>query len=100
VLNIIKLTSKLVVRTVNFSINYNGNKGFRLLSLYERLNKGETVDKAQDIYRYFREEYAVYGQIFKPTGPLKEKEFITLKDRYEFFWRPIYDNGKYYVIEV
>lgn len=47
VLNIIKLTGKLVVRTVNFSINYNGNKGFRLLSKYERLNKGETVDKAQ-----------------------------------------------------
>ncbi len=47
ILNIIKLTGKLVVRTVNFSINYNGNKGFRLLNIYERLNKGETVDKAQ-----------------------------------------------------
>ena len=47
VLNIIKLTGKLVVRTVNFRINYNGNKGFRLLGIYERLNKGETVDKAQ-----------------------------------------------------
>ena len=32
---------------MNFRINYNGNKGFRLLSIYERLNKGETVDKAQ-----------------------------------------------------
>jgi len=28
-------------------IDYNGNKGFRLLSIYERLNKGETVEKAQ-----------------------------------------------------
>jgi hypothetical protein len=46
-LNIIKLTGKLMVRIVNFSINYNGNKGFRLLSTYERLNKGETVNKAQ-----------------------------------------------------
>ncbi|MBB2481049.1 WYL domain-containing protein [Bacillus sp. APMAM] len=31
---------------MNFSIDYNGNKGFRLLSIYERLNKGETIDKA------------------------------------------------------
>jgi len=54
----------------------------------------------QGIYRYFREEYAIYGQIFKPTGPLKEKEFIALKGRYEFSWRSVYDNSKYYVIEV
>jgi hypothetical protein len=45
-LNIIKLTGKLVEKTVNSSINYNGNKRFRLQSIYERLNKGETVDKA------------------------------------------------------
>ena len=43
-LNIIKLTGKLVVKIVNFSINYNGNKGFRLLSIYERINKGEAAD--------------------------------------------------------
>jgi len=47
-INIIKITGKKsVVRTVNFGIDYNGNKGFRLLSLYERLNKGNIVDKAQ-----------------------------------------------------
>lgn len=27
--------------------NYNGNKGFRLLAIYERLNKGETISKPQ-----------------------------------------------------
>lgn len=27
-------------------LDYNGNKGFRLLNIYERLNKGETVNKA------------------------------------------------------
>lgn len=27
------------------SLDYNGNKGFRLLNLYERLNKGEVVNK-------------------------------------------------------
>ncbi len=28
-------------------INFNGNKGFRLLSMYERLNKGELINKAE-----------------------------------------------------
>lgn len=54
----------------------------------------------QGIYKYFREEYVVYGQIFKPTGPLKGKDSITLKGRYGFSWRQIYDNSMYYVIEV
>ena len=26
-------------------LNYRGDKGFRLLNLYERLNKGEMIDK-------------------------------------------------------
>jgi hypothetical protein len=54
----------------------------------------------EGIYKYFREEYAVYGQIFKPTGPLKGKDSITLKGNYEFSWRPVYSNSRYYVIEV
>ena len=33
-----QLTSALV------GSNYNGNKGFRLLSIYERINKGEAAD--------------------------------------------------------
>ena len=35
----------MVVRLLNLSLDYNGNKGFRLLNLYERLNKGEVVNK-------------------------------------------------------
>lgn len=31
---------------MNLRLDYNGNKGFRLLSIYERLNKGELLDKA------------------------------------------------------
>ncbi|RUL51925.1 helix-turn-helix transcriptional regulator [Lysinibacillus antri] len=37
---------------MDLGINYNGNKGFRLLSIYERLNKGEILEKAQ-LARYF-----------------------------------------------
>lgn len=32
---------------MDLGIDYNGNKGFRLLSIYERLNKGEAIEKAQ-----------------------------------------------------
>lgn len=32
---------------MDISLNYNGNKGFRLLNIYERLNKGEAVNKKQ-----------------------------------------------------
>jgi hypothetical protein len=54
----------------------------------------------EGIYKYFREEYAVYGQIFKPTGSLKGKDFITLKGRYDFSWRPVYNKSRYYIIEI
>ncbi|MDY6017905.1 MAG: WYL domain-containing protein [Oscillospiraceae bacterium] len=32
---------------MDISLDYNGNKGFRLLNIYERLNKGEAVNKKQ-----------------------------------------------------
>ncbi|MCF2647410.1 helix-turn-helix transcriptional regulator [Niallia circulans] len=32
---------------MDLGLNYNGNKGFRLLSIYERLNKGEILEKVQ-----------------------------------------------------
>src|SRR5699024_1085955 len=35
------------VGIINLSIDYKGNKGFRLLSIYERLNKGEIIEKTQ-----------------------------------------------------
>lgn len=52
------------------------------------------------IYKYFRDEYAVYGKIFKPTGSLKGKDYIFLNDRYEFSWETVYNTTKYYAIVV
>ncbi|MGN7402702.1 helix-turn-helix transcriptional regulator [Cytobacillus praedii] len=37
---------------MGLGINYNGNKGFRLLNIYERLNKGEILEKAK-LSKYF-----------------------------------------------
>ncbi|MGI6425178.1 MAG: hypothetical protein ACOX2A_08180 [Tepidanaerobacteraceae bacterium] len=36
--------------------------------------------------KFFREEYSVYGRIFKPTGVGKDKDSITLTSRYDSIW--------------
>ncbi|MBM7867760.1 hypothetical protein [Heliomicrobium gestii] len=52
------------------------------------------------IYKYFREDYAVYGNIYKPTGPTKTDNYIALSRRHEFIWRDLNAQRKYYVIEI
>ncbi len=52
------------------------------------------------IYRYFREEYSVYGDIYKPTGPSKNDEHISLSGRHEFAWHDLNAQSKFYIIEV
>lgn len=52
------------------------------------------------IYKFFRNEYALYGDIFKPTGALKNQEFISLSRRHEFEWIENIDGSKYFVIEI
>lgn len=54
----------------------------------------------QGIYKYFRKEYQVYGKIYKPTGAMKDKESIILKEIYNFQWQPLEDNKKYFMIEI
>lgn len=52
------------------------------------------------IYRYFREEHAVYGKIYKPTGQSKNNEFISLSGKHDFKWQDLNEHSKYYVIEI
>ena len=54
----------------------------------------------EGIYRFFREEYSVYGSIFKPTGVGKNENCITLSGRYDFIWQDLSDGRKYYVIVI
>jgi hypothetical protein len=54
----------------------------------------------QGIYKYFRNEYMVYGDVLKPTGAMKGKEFISLKGTYNFSWKSAGNNKKYFMIEV
>jgi len=52
------------------------------------------------IYKYFRDEYSIYGDIYKPTGAKKNKEFITLSRRHKFIWQSLDEDSKYYLIEI
>lgn len=54
----------------------------------------------EGIYKFFREEYSVYGSIFKPTGVGKNKDCINLSGRYDFIWQDLSEGRKYYVIEI
>ncbi|QAT60298.1 hypothetical protein EQM13_01280 [Acidilutibacter cellobiosedens] len=52
------------------------------------------------IYKYFRDEYRVYGDIFKPTGAMKGKEFIPIKGDYNFTWQSLNREKKYFIVEI
>ncbi|MEK6989604.1 hypothetical protein NST08_05045 [Paenibacillus sp. FSL K6-1566] len=52
------------------------------------------------IYKFFREEYAVYGEIYKPTGSGKNEEYITLEGNYKVEWNDLNAQSKFYVIEI
>lgn len=52
------------------------------------------------IYKFFREEYAVYGDIYKPTGSGKNEDLITLEGNYKVEWNDLNAHSKFYVIEI
>ena len=50
------------------------------------------------IYRFFRSENAVYGEIQKPTG--KRDEYIPLNGIHRFEWLHLGDGRRYYIVEL
>ncbi|MEC0369336.1 hypothetical protein [Paenibacillus chibensis] len=52
------------------------------------------------IYRYFREEYSIYGDIYRPTGQGKDDEFISLMGQYSFQWNDLNEKSNFYIIEI
>ena len=54
----------------------------------------------QGIYKYFRGECRIYGDIFKPTGVMKDKEFISIKGDYNFTWKSLNSDEKFFVVEI
>jgi len=52
------------VKNLNLGIDYNGNKGFRLLSIYERLNKGEAIERdIDDLRAYLAETHMTENEV-------------------------------------
>lgn len=52
------------------------------------------------IYKYYRLEHAIYGDIYKPTGQSKQDKFLSLTGRYEFEWQDFDSDRKYYIIDI
>ncbi|WP_411680075.1 helix-turn-helix transcriptional regulator [Clostridium thailandense] len=60
---------------MNLGINYNGNKGFRLLSIYERLNKGELLTKNKMAIEFGVSEKTIQRDIDDLRAYLAETHF-------------------------
>ena len=54
----------------------------------------------EGIYKFFREEKSVYGEIFKPTGLGRNKESIVLSSNHVFEWQNLSEGRKHYIIEI
>ena len=54
----------------------------------------------EGIYKCFREEFSVYGEIFKPTGLGRNNESITLSENYNFEWQELSETRRYYIVEI
>ncbi|MBP8641207.1 MAG: WYL domain-containing protein [Oscillospiraceae bacterium] len=82
------------------ALDYNGNKGFRLLSIYERLNKGEVLNKAglavdygvgektvqrdvDDLRAYLAEEHQFESEVAIKYDRLKQGYYLV---RFEREW--------------
>lgn len=60
---------------LNLGIDYNGNKGFRLLSIYERLNKGELLTKDKMAIEFGVSEKTIQRDIDDLRAYLAETHF-------------------------
>lgn len=53
---------------------------------------------ASGVYSYFRDSKLLTGNICKPTG--KKDEIICLKGSYHILWNDLFNDSKYYLIEI
>ena len=55
--------------------------------------------KQDGIYKHFRNEHSIYGDVYKPTG--KSNDYISIGGRYDFEWCSITGKKeKFYVIKI
>lgn len=41
------------------------------------------------MYKHFRNEFALYGDVFKPTGMNKNVEYVSRSKRHDFIWQSL-----------
>ena len=85
-------------RILQTNLNYKGNKGFRLLNIYERLNKGELLNKLSlsnsfgvtpktiqrdidDLRAYMVEEHAFEGEIAIKYDKMRKGYYLVRLER-------------------
>lgn len=52
------------------------------------------------IYRFFRDEKSVYGEVFKPTGQHNHYDFVVLSGKHDFEWVNLNQGRKFYIVEI
>jgi len=57
-------------------------------------------NKNSGIYKYFRKENKIYGDIYKPTGITKKIEFINIKGKYNLNWKTLSTSERFCIIEI
>lgn len=92
-------TNTIVLRRLggdrlNLGVNYNGNKGFRLLSIYERLNKGELLVKDKMAIEFGVSEKTIQRDIDDLRAYLAETHFSET----EVFIKYDKSKGGYYLV--
>lgn len=54
-----------------------------------------------NIYKYFRNQpQIIQGEIRKPTGKIKEHDFISLEKQYQIQWQELNEKYRYYIVEI
>ena len=63
-------------------------------------NEGHSIGKQDGIYKYFRKEHSIYGDVFGQTGSTKN-QCISIDGKYDFSWDNIPGRKeKCYVIKI
>jgi len=62
--------------------------------------EGHSTGKQDGIYKHFRKEHSIYGNIYGQTGDKKNMSYL-IKGKYDFIWNDVAGKReKYYIIKI
>lgn len=56
-------------------------------------------DNKRGIYGYFRGGICLNRNVYKPTGKMKDIEYISIQGNYKIDWKKLNDNRMYYIVQ-